>query len=136
MTHSLENKDTPNPHKKQGVRRLMLSVVNSMQGIASALKHESAFRQECILAVIFVVAIIWLPVPLTAKAILTSSLLIVLITELLNSAVEWVVDYISLEEHPYAKRAKDMGSAAVFFSLLNVAITWFFVIADNWTEIL
>jgi len=108
---------------------------HSLEGLASAFKHESAFRQEAVLAAILVPIAAFLPVGLMGACLMVLSVFLVLIVELLNSAVEWAVDYISLEKHPFAKRAKDMASGAVFLSLLNAAVIWSLVIAYNWREI-
>jgi diacylglycerol kinase (ATP) len=109
---------------KTGIQRLWNALGYSLQGMASAFRHEDAFRQECLLAVLLIPAAILIPVGGTEKALMIASVLLVLIVELLNSAVEAAVDRISLENHRLAKRAKDIGSAAVFLSLINVAIVW------------
>jgi diacylglycerol kinase (ATP) len=95
-----------------------------MDGIGSALKNECAFRQEMLLAVVLIPASFFMPVGWAYRALMICSILAVLTVELLNSAVEAVVDYISLEKHPMAKKAKDMGSAAVFVSLLSCGVVW------------
>jgi len=100
----------------------------SIEGLASALKHEMAFRMEFILALILVPVALLLPVSLVLSLALVSSVLIVLMVELLNSAIETTIDYISLKQHPLAKRAKDIGSAAVFLALLNCGIWWVYAI--------
>ncbi|MCC5841285.1 MAG: diacylglycerol kinase [Opitutales bacterium] len=123
------------PAKGSGVKRVLHAGIYSLEGIGSALKHEAAFRQEAILALFMVPLALLLPVGVAAKAILVASVFLVLIVELLNSAVEWVVDYISLERHAFAKRAKDMGSAAVFLSLLNCGLLWALVLSAYWSEI-
>lgn len=117
---------------KDGLQRVWNAMMYSFEGIGSSLKHEAAFRQEFVLALILTPVAILLPVGLIGTGMMIVSLLIVLITELLNSALEWTIDYISQETHPYAKRAKDMGSAAVFFALLNVLVVWVFVILHAW----
>ncbi len=109
---------------KTGMQRLWNALGYSLQGMASAFRHEDAFRQECLLAVLLIPAALVIPVGGTEKAVMIASVLLVLIVELLNSAVEAAVDRISLENHQLAKRAKDIGSAAVFLSLINVAIVW------------
>jgi len=109
---------------KTGIQRLWNALCYSLQGMASALRHEEAFRQECLLAVLLVPVAFFLPVGGTEKALMIGSVLLVLIVELLNSAIEAAVDRISLENHQLAKRAKDIGSAAVFLSLINVAVVW------------
>src|SRR5713226_2405492 len=113
---------------KTGLQRLWNALGYSLQGMASAFRHEDAFRQECLLAVVLIPAALLIPVGGTERALLVASVLLVLIVELLNSAVEAAVDRISLENHLLAKRAKDIGSAAVFLSLINVAAVWLLVL--------
>lgn len=113
------------PYKgKTGLRRLWNALGYSLQGMVSAFRHEDAFRQECLLALLLVPAALFLHVSATERALMIASVLLVLIVELLNSAVEATVDRISLENHLLAKRAKDIGSAAVFLSLINVVVVW------------
>ena len=100
----------------------------SLQGMASAFRHEDAFRQECLLAAFLIPAALLIPVGGTERALMIASVLLVLIVELLNSAVEAAVDRISLENNLLAKRAKDIGSAAVFVSLINIAVVWLLVL--------
>ncbi len=109
---------------KTGLQRLWNALGYSLQGMASAFRHEDAFRQECLLAAVLIPAALLVPVGGTGRALMIASVLLVLIVELLNSAVEAAVDRISLENHRLAKRAKDIGSAAVFLSLINVAAVW------------
>ena len=109
---------------KTGLRRLINAIGYSVSGFGSAFRHEEAFRQEALLAVVLAAIAAWLNVPGTAKAMLIFSVLLVLVVELLNSAVEAAVDRISLENHRLAKRAKDIGSAAVFISIVNVVVVW------------
>ena len=117
------------PYKgKTGLRRLWNALDYSLQGMAAALRHEDAFRQECLLALLLVPAALLLPVAGAGRALMVASVLLVLIVELLNSAVEAAVDRISLENHQLAKRAKDIGSAAVFLSLINVVVVWALVL--------
>jgi diacylglycerol kinase (ATP) len=96
----------------------------SMDGIKATFKLEMAFRMELTAFVVLAPLAIFLPLSLTFKGLVLAGMFLVLVTELLNSAIEWVVDYISEDHHPYAKRAKDMGSAAVFFALLNAGAMW------------
>jgi diacylglycerol kinase (ATP) len=120
-----------NPHKsKAGLVRIWRALFYSLEGLRSAWRAEPAFRQEVFLAVVLIPAALLVPAALTQKAILVASVMLVLITELLNSAVESTVDRVSLEHHRLAKRAKDIGSAAVFVALLNLAIVWALVLAD------
>ena len=117
------------PHKgKTGIRRIWNALFYSVAGLRAAYRHEDAFRQEVLLAVVLVPAACFIPVAGVGKAMLIGSVLLVLVVELLNSAVEATVDRISLENHRLAKRAKDIGSAAVLLSLANVAIVWALVI--------
>jgi len=121
-------KETPmdeSPFKgRTGLTRLINALRYSFNGFGSAFRHEEAFRQEALLAVVLIPIALFLDVGGVAKALMVSSVLAVLIVELLNSAVEAAVDRISLENHRLAKRAKDIGSAAVFLSLVNVAVVW------------
>ncbi len=113
---------------KTGVARIWNAFLYSVEGLCAAFKHETAFRQEILLAVILIPATLLLPASGAGKALLLASVLLVLIVELINSAIEAVVDRISLEHHPLAKRAKDFGSAAVFLSLINVPLVWVLVL--------
>jgi diacylglycerol kinase (ATP) len=123
----MESRD--NTHKsKAGIARIWSAFLYSVEGLCAAFKHETAFRQEVLLAVILVPATLLLPASGAGKALLLASVLWVLIVELINSAIEAVVDRISLEHHPLAKRAKDFGSAAVFLSLINVPLVWVLVL--------
>jgi diacylglycerol kinase (ATP) len=113
------------------MKRLLNATGYSMEGFASALKHEQAFRQEMILAVVLIPVAALLPVDYLGKALMIGSVLLVLIVELLNSAVEWCVDLAAQQQrHAFAKRAKDMGSAAVFLSLVNCLIMWVLAITQ------
>ncbi|HET7766414.1 MAG TPA: diacylglycerol kinase [Burkholderiales bacterium] len=109
---------------KTGLTRLWNALGYSLQGMVSAFRHEDAFRQECLLAAVLIPTALFLHVSASDRALMIASVLLVLIVELLNSAVEAAVDRISLENHLLAKRAKDIGSAAVFLSLIDVAVVW------------
>ncbi len=113
---------------KTGIQRLWNALGYSLQGLASAFRHEDAFRQEVLLAALLIPAAFFIPVGGAERALMIASVLLVLIVELLNSAVEAAVDRISLENHSLAKRAKDIGSAAVLLSLINVAAVWLLVL--------
>lgn len=113
---------------KTGIQRLINATRYSLHGLASAFRHEDAFRQEVLLAVVLIPIALILDVGGAGKAMMIASVLLVLIVELLNSAIEAVVDRISLDRHQLSKRAKDTGSAAVFLSLVNVAIVWTLVL--------
>jgi diacylglycerol kinase (ATP) len=121
-------------HKNTGFKRVLKALFYSFDGITSTLKHEAAFRQEAILASILIPASFLMGVSLVEHLILVASILLVMIVELLNSGIEAVVDDISLNNRPLAKRAKDMGSAAVLLSLLNCFICWVSVIVVNWAK--
>ena len=117
------------PYKGQtGLRRVVSATRNSFDGLAAALRHEDAFRQELMLAVLLVPLGLWLGRTGIERALLVASVLFVLVVELLNSAVEAAVDRISFENHRLAKRAKDIGSAAVLLSLATAASVWLLVI--------
>ena len=117
------------PHKgKTGVERLINATRYSLSGFAAAASTEDAFRQELLLALVMVPLGLWIGPSGTGKALLVGSVLLILIVELLNSAIEATVDRISLEDHLLAKRAKDIGSAAVMVSLVNAAAVWLLVL--------
>jgi len=101
----------------------------SLSGFAEAARREDAFRQELILAAVLVPLGLALGVNGIERALLVGSVLLVLIIELLNSAVEATVDRVSLDAHDLARRAKDLGSAAVMLSLVNAAVVWLLVLA-------
>lgn len=109
---------------KTGPKRVLNALFYSIDGMKAALRHEDAFRQEMLLAVILIPLAIFLEPGALGRALMIASVLLVLIVELLNSAVEAAVDRISFEHHHLIKRAKDMGSAAVLVSLLNVCVVW------------
>lgn len=113
------------PHKgKTGFRRLINAVGYSLSGLRAAYLHEDAFRQEVLLAALLIPTAFTLRVDGVGRAVMLFSLFLVLIVELLNTAVEAAVDRISLENHELAKRAKDIGSAAVMLSLVNMIVVW------------
>lgn len=118
------------PYKgKTGLRRLWNAFGYSLAGFRAAYKHEDAFRQEVHLAGVLIPLAFWLPVTHIGKILMIGSVLLVIIVELLNSAIEATVDRISIEDHDLAKRAKDIGSSAVMLSLINVVIVWSLVLA-------
>ncbi len=114
-----------------GIKRIINAAGYSWKGICSAYKHEAAFRQELWMAIVLIPAGIYLGETVLDKAILVCSVLFVLVVELLNSAIESVVDRISDEHHELAGRAKDMGSAAVLFALVITAIAWAAVLFEH-----
>jgi len=109
---------------KTGLTRLMNAFGYSLEGFKAAFKHEDAFRQEVFLAIVLVPLALFLNVSAFEKALMIFSVIFVLIVELLNSAVEAAVDHTSTERHTLAKRAKDIGSAAVFLALVIVVTVW------------
>ena len=109
---------------RTGLQRLVNATRYSFAGLTAAAKNEDAFRQELMLAAVLIPAGLWFGASGVAKALLVGSVLLVLIVELLNSAVEATVDRISLADHLLAKRAKDIGSAAVMIALADVAVVW------------
>lgn len=110
--------------KKKGLPRLIAAFTHSLAGLAAAYRNEEAFRQECWLAALLVPVALLLPVDILAKLLLVGSVLLLLIVELLNSAIEATLDRISLEYHPLTKRAKDIASAAVFLAILVLILVW------------
>jgi diacylglycerol kinase (ATP) len=117
------------PYKgKTGLKRVWNAMLYSFDGFAAALRHEDAFRQEVFLACILIPLAFYLPVSGSHKGQMIASVLLVLIVELLNSGIEAVTDRVSLEDHLLAKRAKDLGSAAVMLSLINVPVVWLLVL--------
>ena len=109
---------------KKGLTRLWNALGYSRDGIKAAWQNEAAFREEILLAAIAIPLAVFLGKTGVDRALLIGSILLILIVEILNSAIEAVVDKASPEKHELAKRAKDMGSAAVLFSLLNAAVVW------------
>ena len=108
--------------------RLWNALLYSLDGLSAAFRHEAAFRGEVVLALVLIPIAVHAPASGVGKALMVGSVLLVLIVELLNSAIEAVTDRISLEDHVLAKRAKDMGSAAVMIALIDVPVVWFFVL--------
>jgi diacylglycerol kinase (ATP) len=119
--------EDPNKHPRGLLHAWRASGI-ALQGLRSAWRHEDAFRQEVFVAAIAIPVALLLPVNHLGKAMMVSSILLVLIVELLNSALESAVDHTSLEQHPLAKRAKDIASAAVFLSIVNALVVWALVI--------
>ena len=112
----------------RGLRRLINAGKSSFAGFAAAFKHEEAFRQELLLCVVLLPVALLLGETGVERALLAGSLLLVMIVELLNSAVEAVVDRVGLEFHPLSGRAKDMGSAAVFLVIAQAVLVWLLVL--------
>ena len=120
--------DEPTSLKRRSFRNFFSSLLFSVEGFTAALRFEPSFREDLIFAII-------LPVNAVSTAMMIAALFLIIIVELLNSAIEWTIDYISTEKHPLAKRAKDMASAAVFLSYLNCVVVWLIIIFANWHRI-
>lgn len=129
MNDPLHSDEHQSPFKgKTGLVRIWNAFRYSLAGLQAAFRHEDAFRQECLLALVLIPVALFLPASGIGKAMLIGSTILVLIVELLNSAIEATVDRVSLERHLLAKRAKDIGSAAVMLSLLNLLLVWGLVV--------
>lgn len=113
----------------KGIGRLLKAAQFSMQGFRAAYKHEEAFRQEVWVLLAAVPLALWLGDDGVEKVLMIGSVLLLLIVELMNSAIEATIDRIGAERHELSGRAKDMGSAAVLLATLNVILTWFFILS-------
>ena len=119
----------PDPYGQQmkskgGIGRVFKALGYTWDGLKAAAEHEEAFKQELFVITPMAIAAWFVPVSFLERALLFSVLMLILIVELINSAIEANTDHISLERHPLAKRAKDMGSAAVMIALINVVVIW------------
>ena len=115
--------ENPGKHRP-GLTHAWRATGIALQGLRAAWRHEDAFRQEVLVAAIAIPVALLLPASPLGKVMMIASILLVLIVELLNSALESAVDHTSLEQHPLAKRAKDIASAAVFLSIVNALVVW------------
>jgi diacylglycerol kinase (ATP) len=115
--------ENPNKHRP-GLTHAWRATGVAFQGLRAAWRYEDAFRQEVLVAMIAIPAALLLPANSQGKAMMIASILLVLIVELVNSALESAVDRTSLEQHPLAKRAKDIASAAVLLSIMNALVVW------------
>ncbi len=113
---------------KTGLRRIWNACGYSIDGLREALRHEDAFRQEVMVAVLAIPLALWLGHTGVERVLMIGSVMLVLIVELINSAIEATVDRVSLERHQLAKRAKDIGSAAVMIAIVNTVLTWGLVV--------
>lgn len=118
---------SPNKHP-EGATHVFHAGRAALNGYKQAWIHEDAFRQECVIAALAITFALLYPTDKIGKLLMVSSIVLVLILELLNSAVEAAVDHTSLEHHPFAGRAKDIAGAAVLTSMFNVLIVWGFVL--------
>jgi len=114
----------PDPPPSIGFARVVNAWRYSLSGLAGAWRTEGAFRQEVIGAAILIPIACFIPVPVLHRALLIASVLMVIVVELLNSAMEAAIDRISLDRHPLSKKAKDTGSAAVLVSIVIAMLVW------------
>jgi diacylglycerol kinase (ATP) len=117
--------------KPQGIKRLLLACGATGRGLLGAFRDEAAFRQELLLAVLVVPLGLWLGHTGIERALLVAPMLLVLVIELVNSAIEATVDRIGLERHVLAGLAKDIGSAAVFMSFVLLGTVWLLVLTGR-----
>lgn len=117
--------------KAKGIRRIVNAGKYSLKGLKSALINETAFRQECFLLVIAYIIVMLIDFTIYERILLVGSIAFIMIIELINSAIECVVDRIGLERHELSGRAKDYGSAAVFLSLLLAVILWVYLFFNH-----
>jgi diacylglycerol kinase (ATP) len=130
MRPTIAAMDKESPFKgKTGPARVWNAFFYSVDGFRAAFRHEDAFRQELLLTLICIPLALWLEPGAVGRALMISALFLVLIVELVNSAIEAVVDRVSLEKNHLAKRAKDIGSAAVLLSLVNAAVIWILILS-------
>lgn len=116
----------------RGPREIWKALVWSMKGLRAGWRHEASFRLEICLSLVLFPLGLWLGRGAVEKVLLAGSLLLVLALELLNSALEAVVDHVCPDIHPFAERAKDMGSAAVFLGMIGVVLTWGLILGARW----
>ena len=125
----------PPESKRRDFRNFFHSVKYAIDGFWAAVQHEPSFREDLIFVAILTPLAVILPVNAVSTAVMIASLFLIVITELLNSAIEWTSDDISLEKRPFAKRAKDMASAAVFLAYINCVTVWGIILFSNWNRI-
>ncbi len=117
---------------KSGLKRIFSALFNSLDGLRTAWRLEHAFRQELGVAIPGIIVALLLPVTLLERVALIAVLVLMLITELVNSAIEAVVDRISLDHHELSKNAKDLGSAAVMLAVALAVLTWAAILGALW----
>lgn len=115
-----------------GLTRIIKAAGYSWKGLRAAWQNEAAFRQESVAAVVAIIIACWLHVDAVTRVLLIGSVLLVIIVEVLNSAIEAVVDRIGSEQHPLSGSAKDMGSAAVLLSILLALLVWITLLWSYW----
>lgn len=116
----------------KGIKRLILATGYSWLGFKASWKNEEAFRQEVALALVLIPIALWLDVSQTQMLLMIASVVLVLIVEILNSAVEALVDLVTQDKHELAGRAKDMGSAAVMLALINMTLVWAVILVTKY----
>lgn len=132
---TLRNQRENAGRKITGLKHLWVALRYSIAGLFTAFRGETAFRHEILLTCVLVPTALLLPLPLVSKALMLASVLLLLIIELLNSAIEAVVDLTTPDKHPLAKHAKDMGSAAVLLCLINMGVIWVLCLLDRYGSI-
>lgn len=125
----------PPESKRRDFRNFFASVQYAIEGFWAAVRHEPSFREDLLFVAFLTPLAVILPVNAVSSAVMIASLFLIVIAELLNSAIEWTIDDISLEKRPFAKRAKDMGSAAVFIAYINCITVWGLIFYSNWDRI-
>lgn len=119
---------------KSGVKRIFSAFFYSIDGLRAAWRQEHAFRQELVLVIVGILIALFLPVSAFEKLLMIAVLMLVLVVELINSAIEAVVDRVSLERHSLSKNAKDFGSAAVLLTFLIAVATWAVVLFSHFSH--
>jgi len=125
----------PAPTKQEDFWHLFRSMRHSLAGFAEAFRHEQSFREDLVFVGLMIPLALILPVNAVSTAIMITSLLFIVVAELLNSAIEWTIEDISPTKRPLAKRVKDMASAAVFLAFVNCLIVWAVIVYANWERI-
>jgi len=125
----------PPENKRRDFRNFISSIQYAVEGFWAAVRHEPSFREDLLFVAVLTPFAVILPVNAVSTAVMVASLLLIVIAELLNSAIEWTIDDISLAKRPFAKRAKDMGSAAVFIAYINSIVVWGLILYSNWDRI-
>ncbi|KAA9002836.1 diacylglycerol kinase [Affinibrenneria salicis] len=118
-------------NKATGLTRIIKATGYSLQGLRLAWRYEAAFRQEVLLLIAAVAVALWLDVSVVERLLLILSVALIVLMELLNSAIEAVVDRIGMERHELSGRAKDIGSAAVFVAILLALVVWLSILWSN-----
>ncbi|AZV92838.1 diacylglycerol kinase [Kerstersia gyiorum] len=135
MTQTPPSPQQHSPFKSRGgLRRIFNALRYSLQGFGAAIKYEAAFRQELALAILLIPAAFFLGRNTGEVFMLIGVVLLVLVVELLNSAIEALADALSVERHPLLGRAKDLGSAAVMLSLIFTAVVWLTILAARFLQ--